>query len=180
MCRRVKGRVAFGKPVAEQTVTLERIAESRIAIDQARLLVLKAAHRMDTVGNKEARKEIAMIKVAAPGMALRVIDWAIQAHGGAGVCDDFGLAYAWANHAPPGRRPRRVTATRSRRWSCGSTTEGTRDSATGRLPEEPHGPRHRSGRFEEEYHGPEPVHRWPAWRERRARLVAGMAAAEAA
>jgi acyl-CoA dehydrogenase len=96
MCRRVKSRVAFGKPVAEQTVTLERIAESRIAIDQARLLVLKAAQMMDTVGNKEARKEIAMIKVAAPGMALRVIDWAIQAHGGAGVCDDFGLAYAWA------------------------------------------------------------------------------------
>ncbi len=96
MCRRVKGRVAFGKPIAEQTVTLERIAESRIAIDQARLLVLKAAGMMDTVGNKEARKEIAMIKVAAPAMALRVIDWAIQAHGGAGVCDDFGLAYAWA------------------------------------------------------------------------------------
>ncbi len=96
MCRRVKGRVAFGKPIAEQTVTLERIAESRIAIDQARLLVLKAAHMMDTVGNKAARKEIAMIKVAAPSMALRVIDWAIQAHGGAGVCDDFGLAYAWA------------------------------------------------------------------------------------
>ena len=96
MCRRVKSRVAFGKPLADQSVTLERIAESRIAIDQARLLVLKAAHMMDTVGNKSARKEIAMIKVAAPSMALRVIDWAIQAHGGAGVCDDFGLAYAWA------------------------------------------------------------------------------------
>jgi len=97
MCRRVKTRVAFGKPIGEQTVTLERIAESRIAIEQARLLVLKAAYLMDTVGNKVARKEIAMIKVAAPNMALRVIDWAIQAHGGGGVSDDFGLARAWAN-----------------------------------------------------------------------------------
>src|SRR5215813_7157213 len=96
MCRRVKRRVAFGKPIAEQTVTLERIAESRIGIEQARLLVLKAAYMMDTVGNKAARKEIAMIKVAAPNMALRVIDWAIQAHGGAGVSEDFGLASMWA------------------------------------------------------------------------------------
>ncbi len=96
MCRRVKRRVAFGKPIAEQTVTLERIAESRIMIEQARLLVLKAAYMMDTVGNKGARKEIAMIKVAAPNMALKVIDWAIQAHGGAGVSDDFGLAGMWA------------------------------------------------------------------------------------
>ncbi|MBI3781999.1 MAG: acyl-CoA dehydrogenase family protein [Deltaproteobacteria bacterium] len=96
MCKRVKSRVAFGKPIAEQTVTLERVAEARIAIEQARLLVLKAAYMMDTVGNKVARKEIAMIKVAAPNMALKIIDWAIQAHGGAGVCDDFGLAYAWA------------------------------------------------------------------------------------
>ena len=96
MCKRVKTRVAFGKPIAEQTVTLERIAESRIAIEQARLLVLKAAHMMDTVGNKVARKEIAMIKVAAPNMALKVIDWAIQAHGGAGVSDDFFLARAWS------------------------------------------------------------------------------------
>jgi acyl-CoA dehydrogenase len=96
MCTRVKRRVAFGKPIAEQTVTLERIAESRIAIEQARLLVLKAAYMMDTVGNKMARKEIAMIKVAAPNMALKVIDWAIQAHGGAGVSDDFGLAGMWA------------------------------------------------------------------------------------
>jgi acyl-CoA dehydrogenase len=96
MCKRVKRRVAFGKPLAEQTVTLERIAEARIRIEQARLLVLKAAYMMDTVGNKAARKEIAMIKVAAPNMALQVIDWAIQAHGGAGVCDDFGLAYAYA------------------------------------------------------------------------------------
>jgi len=97
MCRRVKQRIAFGRPIAEQTVTLERIAESRIAIEQARLLTLKAAWMMDTAGNKVARKEIAMIKVAAPNMALRVIDWAIQAHGGGGVSEDFGLARAWAN-----------------------------------------------------------------------------------
>jgi acyl-CoA dehydrogenase len=97
MCRRVKSRVAFGKPVAEQTVTLERIADARIMIDQARLLTLKAAYLMDTVGNKAARAEIAMIKVAAPVMACQVIDWAIQAHGGAGVCDDFGLARAYAH-----------------------------------------------------------------------------------
>ena len=96
MCRRVKSRVAFGRPVAEQTVTLERIAESRIMIDQTRLLVLNAAHMMDTVGNKVAAKEIAMIKVAAPNMACQVIDWAIQAHGGGGVSDDFGLAKAYA------------------------------------------------------------------------------------
>ena len=97
MCRRTLARVAFGKPVAEQTVTLERIAESRVLIDQARLLVLKTAYLMDTVGNKVARKEIAMIKIAAPNMACRVIDWAIQAHGGGGVTDDFGLAMAYAN-----------------------------------------------------------------------------------
>jgi acyl-CoA dehydrogenase len=97
MCKRVKTRVAFGKSVAEQTVTLERIADARIMIDQARLLTLKAAYLMDTVGNKAARAEIAMIKVAAPVMACQVIDWAIQAHGGAGVCDDFGLARAYAH-----------------------------------------------------------------------------------
>jgi acyl-CoA dehydrogenase len=97
MCRRVTQRVAFGKPLAEQTVTQERIAEARIAIEQARLLTLHAAWRMDTVGNKGARKEIAMIKVAAPSMALRVIDWAIQAHGAAGVSEDFPLAAAWAH-----------------------------------------------------------------------------------
>jgi len=97
MCRRTLSRVAFGKPVAEQTVTLERIAESRIAIDQARLLVLHAAYRMDTVGNKVAAKEIAMIKVAAPIMACQVIDWAMQAHGAAGLCDDFTLAYHYAH-----------------------------------------------------------------------------------
>ncbi|HEY2816263.1 MAG TPA: acyl-CoA dehydrogenase family protein [Casimicrobiaceae bacterium] len=97
MCRRAKARVTFGKPVAERTVTLERIAQARIMIDQTRLLTLKAAYMMDTVGNKAARAEIAMIKVAAPEMACRVIDWAIQAHGGAGVCDDHGLARAYAH-----------------------------------------------------------------------------------
>ena len=96
MCKRAKSRVAFGKPVSEQTVTQERIAESRILIDQARLLVFKAAHMMDTAGNKVARKEIAMIKVAAPNMALQVIDWAMQVHGGGGVSQDFGLASAYA------------------------------------------------------------------------------------
>ena len=96
MCKRTKSRVAFGQPVAEQTVTLERIAESRILIDQARWLVLNAAYMMDTVGNRAAKKEIAMIKVAAPNMAQKVIDWAIQAFGGAGVTNDFGLAAAFA------------------------------------------------------------------------------------
>jgi acyl-CoA dehydrogenase len=97
MCRRVKARVAFGKPLAEQGTIKADIAESRMEIDQARLLVLKAAYMMDKVGNKEARAEIAMIKVIAPNMALRVIDRAIQAHGGGGVCDDFVLAQAWAH-----------------------------------------------------------------------------------
>jgi acyl-CoA dehydrogenase len=97
MCTRVQSRVAFGKPIAEQTVTLERIAESRIAIDQARLLVLKAADMMDKVGNKAAAAEIAMIKVAAPNMLCKVIDYAIQAHGGAGVTEDFGLAEMYAH-----------------------------------------------------------------------------------
>jgi acyl-CoA dehydrogenase len=88
--------VAFGRRLAERGVTLERIAESRILIDQARWLVLNAAYMMDTVGNRAAKKEIAMIKVAAPSMACRVIDWAIQAHGGGGVGDDFILAAAYA------------------------------------------------------------------------------------
>ena len=96
MCRRVKTRVAFGRPVADQTVTQERIAEARIMIDQNRLLTLYTAQKMDQYGNKEARKEIAMIKVAAPNMACQVIDWAIQAHGGGGVSDDFGLGHAYA------------------------------------------------------------------------------------
>jgi len=97
MCKRLKSRIAFGKPVAEQSVWHERVAESRIMIEQARLLTLKAAHMMDTVGNKVARAEIGMIKVLAPNMAQQVIDWAIQAHGGGGVCQEFPLAwmYAW-------------------------------------------------------------------------------------
>lgn len=97
MCRRAQDRHPFGKPLAEQGVTRERIAESRILIDQARLLVLAAADKMDKVGNREARKEIGMIKVAAPLMACQVIDWAIQMYGAGGVCDDYGLAYAYAN-----------------------------------------------------------------------------------
>jgi acyl-CoA dehydrogenase len=97
MCKRLQSRVAFGKPVSEQSVWHERIAESRIMIDQARLLTLKAAHMMDTVGNKAAKAEIAMIKVVAPNVATQIIDWAIQAHGGGGVSDDFGLAYAYAH-----------------------------------------------------------------------------------
>jgi acyl-CoA dehydrogenase len=97
MCRRVTERVAFGKPLAEQGTIRADIAESRMAIDQARLLTLKTAFLMDTVGNKEARREIAMIKVVVPRAALAVIDRAIQAHGAAGICDDFGLASAWAH-----------------------------------------------------------------------------------
>jgi acyl-CoA dehydrogenase len=96
MCRRLDRRVAFGRRVSDQGVWLERIAESRMMIDQARLLTLKAAYMMDTVGNKAARAEIAMIKVVAPNMACKVIDWAIQAHGGAGICDDFGLPFDYA------------------------------------------------------------------------------------
>jgi acyl-CoA dehydrogenase len=96
MCRRTASRVAFGKPVSEQTVTQERIAEARITIEQARLLTLNAAHAMDTVGNKVAKTEIAMIKVAVPNMACQIVDWAIQAHGGGGTSNDFGLAAAYA------------------------------------------------------------------------------------
>jgi acyl-CoA dehydrogenase len=97
MCRRTLARVAFGKRISEQSVTEERIAEARIMIEQARLLTLKAAYMMDTVGNKVARAEIAMIKVAVPSMACKVIDWAIQAHGGGGTSNDFGLAMAYAS-----------------------------------------------------------------------------------
>jgi acyl-CoA dehydrogenase len=96
MCKRAHERHPFGKPLSEQGVTRERIAESRIMIDQCRLLVLSTADKMDRFGNREARKEIAMIKVAAPNMACQVIDWAIQMHGGGGVTSDFGLAYAYA------------------------------------------------------------------------------------
>jgi len=97
MCKRLSSRVAFGKPVAAQSIWHERIADARCMIDQARLLVLRAAYMMDTVGNKVARQEIAMIKVVAPNVALQVLDWAIQAHGGAGVSDDFPLARLWAH-----------------------------------------------------------------------------------
>ena len=97
MCRRARQRVAFGRPIAEQSVTLERIAESRLRIDQARLLVYRAAWLMDTVGNKAARAEIAAIKIAAADTACQVIDWAIQAHGAAGLCEDFQLAQAYAH-----------------------------------------------------------------------------------
>ena len=96
MCRRLASRTAFGKPLASQSIWLERIAESRCLIDQARLLTLKAAHLMDTVGNKQARAEIAMIKVIAPNVAAKVVDWSMQAHGAAGVSDDFPLAYFYA------------------------------------------------------------------------------------
>ena len=97
MCKRLVARVAFGTPIAKQTVWQERIAESRCLIDQARLLTLKAARMMDTVGNKSAKAEIAMIKVVAPNMACTIIDWAIQAHGAGGVSDDFPLASAYAH-----------------------------------------------------------------------------------
>ena len=97
MCRRLTSRVAFGKTIAEQTVWHERIARARIDLEMTRLLCLKAAHMMDTVGNKAAAAEIAMIKVQAPNMALKIIDDAIQAHGGGGVSEDFGLASAWAH-----------------------------------------------------------------------------------
>jgi acyl-CoA dehydrogenase len=96
MCRRSLERVAFGKPIAQQGVTIERIAQARILIEQSRLLTLHAAERMDTVGNKGARVEIAMIKVAVPNMATQVIDWAIQAHGGGGTSNDFMLARGYA------------------------------------------------------------------------------------
>jgi acyl-CoA dehydrogenase len=97
MCNRVTKRVAFGKTIAEQGTVRHDIALSRMEIEQARLLVLKAAYMMDTVGNKVAKSEIAMIKVIVPNMTLRVVDRALQAHGGAGVCQDFRLASAWAN-----------------------------------------------------------------------------------
>jgi acyl-CoA dehydrogenase len=98
MCKRLDARVAFGKKISEQGVWRERIAESRIRIDTARLLTLKAAWLMDTVGNKVAAAEIAMIKVLAPNVAQQVLDWAIQAHGAGGVSDDFPLAYQWAGN----------------------------------------------------------------------------------
>jgi acyl-CoA dehydrogenase len=97
MCKRLNSRVAFGKPLSSQGVWHERIAESRIMIEQARLLTLKAAYMMDTVGNKVAKSEISMIKVVAPVMATKITDWAIQAHGAGGLSEDFPLAYAYAH-----------------------------------------------------------------------------------
>lgn len=96
MCKRASERETFGRKIADHGVVQQWIAESRMDIEQARLLTLKAAYMMDTVGNKVAKAEIAMIKVVAPNMALRVIDRAIQAFGGAGVSDDFPLAYQYA------------------------------------------------------------------------------------
>jgi acyl-CoA dehydrogenase len=98
MCRRLNERVAFGRRISEQSVWRERVAEARIQIDTARLLTLKAAYMMDTVGNKHAKAEIAMIKVLAPNVAQQVLDWSIQAHGAAGVSDEFPLAYMWAGN----------------------------------------------------------------------------------
>ena len=97
MCRRLSSRVAFGKKISEQSVWHERIAEARCMIDQARLMTLKAAHMMDTVGNKIAKAEIAMIKVIAPNMACQITDWAMQAHGGGGISGDFPLASMYAH-----------------------------------------------------------------------------------
>ncbi|GIX25382.1 MULTISPECIES: acyl-CoA dehydrogenase family protein [Caldimonas] len=97
MCKRASTRVAFGKTIAQQTVTQERIAEARCMIEQARLLTMKAAWMMDVAGNKTAKLEIAMIKVVAPSMACKVIDWAMQVHGGAGMCQDFPLANFYAH-----------------------------------------------------------------------------------
>jgi acyl-CoA dehydrogenase len=96
MCRRATQRTTWGKVLADRGITQERIAQCRIEIDMCRLLVLKAAWRMDTVGNKVARQEIAMIKVAVPNMTLDVIDRAMQLHGGGGMCQEFPLAYMWA------------------------------------------------------------------------------------
>jgi acyl-CoA dehydrogenase len=123
MCKRSLERVAFGKQIARQGVTQERIAEARCDIEMARLLTLKAAYMMDTVGNKVAKAEIAMIKVVAPNVALRVIDWAIQVHGAAGVSGDFPLANWWA-HQRTLRWPMvrtRCTAMRSPSWNWPST-----------------------------------------------------------
>jgi len=121
MCQRLSSRVAFGKPIAAQSVWHERIAESRLMIDQARLLTLKAAYMMDTAGNKVARTEIAMIKVIAPNMACQVIDWAIQAHGGGGLSDDFPLAYAytWARILRLADGPDEVHRQSIAKWELG-------------------------------------------------------------
>ena len=125
MCKRLKSRNAFGKPISEQGVWHERIADARIAIEQARLLTLKAAYMMDTVGNKAAKREIAMIKVVAPNISCMIHDMAIQAHGGGGVCQDYGLGVGLrgaAHAAGWPMAPTRCTAPPSRRTSCGGIT----------------------------------------------------------
>jgi acyl-CoA dehydrogenase len=128
MCRRVQKRVAFGKPLAQQGTIRSDIAQSRMEIEQARLLILKAAYMMDTVGNKNARAEIAMIKVVAPNVALRVLDRAIQAHGGAGVSQDTFLAAAWANtrtlrlaDGPDEVHTESIAKMELRKWSAAGT-----------------------------------------------------------
>jgi acyl-CoA dehydrogenase len=128
MCRRVQKRVAFGKPLAQQGTIRSDIAQSRMEIEQARLLILKAAYMMDTVGNKDARAEIAMIKVVAPNVALRVLDRAIQAHGGAGVSQDTFLAAAWANtrtlrlaDGPDEVHTESIAKMELRKWSAAGT-----------------------------------------------------------
>ena len=121
MCKRLSSRVAFGKPIASQTIWHERIAESRCMIEQLRLLTLKAAYMMDTVGNKAARSEIAMIKVAAPSAAQQILDWAMQAHGGGGMSDDFPLAYAftWARALRFADGPDEVHRSALAKWELG-------------------------------------------------------------
>lgn len=121
MCKRLSSRVAFGKPIAAQSVWHERIAESRCMIDQARLLTLKAADMMDKAGNKVAKTEIAMIKVVAPNVAQQVIDWAMQAHGAAGLSDDFPLAYAytWARILRFADGPDEVHRAALAKWELG-------------------------------------------------------------
>ncbi len=131
MCKRSLARVAFGKTVAQQTVTQERIAEARCKIDMARLLTLKAAWMMDVAGNKAAKTEIAMIKVVAPNMACQVIDWAIQVHGGGGLSDDFPLASAYA-HARTLRfadGPDEVHRNAIAKWELGKHGSYGRDAA---------------------------------------------------
>ena len=121
MCERLSSRIAFGKPLAAQSVWHERIAESRCMIDQARLLTLKAAYMMDTAGNKIARSEIAMIKVVAPNIAQQIIDWAIQAHGAGGLSEDFPLAYAytWARILRLADGPDEVHRAALAKWELG-------------------------------------------------------------
>ena len=121
MCKRLSSRVAFGKPIASQTIWHERIAESRCMIEQLRLLTFKAAYMMDTVGNKAARSEIAMIKVAAPSAAQQILDWAMQAHGGGGMSDDFPLAYAftWARALRFADGPDEVHRSALAKWELG-------------------------------------------------------------